>query len=491
MLHKTLVAGILVSMWATLASAQVQLDRFERQLEQIQRETRLKVDTAIPTDQRMLIDYGGFVSFNLLLLDDPGQSTHYLRQYDLNGYLRLNIDGVHEFFVRARTSYRDFNSGDDFDGNGDDLVEPTLDRAHYRFDLRRYMAAYKGEAVDYNVAVQVGRQLVHWGSGLTLSLELDGAIVTLENGPFSLDLLIAQTRDSITDLDSSRPSFTDETDRIFFGGKLTYTGSTRHRPYAYLLVQDDQNPNETLNSIVGATAISTQFKYDSFYVGLGSTGNLSDNLLYSVEFAYQGGESLSTSFSLAPTLVVTDFSGLQTEEEISAAAIDFQLDYLFNDVNRSRLSGELIIASGDTDRQHSTNAFGGNFPGTSDTSFNGFGLLNTGLAFSPNVSNLLLVRLGGSTFPLPTTKMFKRLQIGTNLFIINKLNRSAPIDEDTSSKTYVGFEADFFANWQITSDVSLAVRYGVFFPGAAIGGLFANTDHDPRHFLFTGLTFSF
>lgn len=490
-MYRKLTAAFVLTVIASTTTAQVELERFERQLEQIQRDTRLKVDTNIPTDQRMLIDYGGFVTLNMLILDDPGQDTHYLRQYDLNGYVRLNIDGVHEFFLRARTSYRDFNSGDDFDGRGDDLVEPTLDRAHYRFDLRRYMAAYKGEAVDYNFAVQAGRQLVHWANGLTLSLELDGAVFTFEKNPVTLDVLIAKTRDSITDLDSSRPSFTTETDRIFYGAKLTCNANSRHRPYVYVLAQDDRNPNEALNNAVLFNPVTTVFNYDSYYIGVGSTGNLSDNLLYSVEFAYQGGKTLSSSFTLDQNLNFTDFSGAQTEDDISAAALDIQLDYLFNDVNRSRLSGELIIASGDGDRLHTTNTFGGNAPNTDDHAFNGFGLLNTGLAFSPNVSNLFLVRLGGSTFPCPSTNMFKRLQVGTNLFIINKLNSSAPIDEDTSDDTYVGFEADFFANWQITSDVSLALRYGVFFPGKAIGGILVNTDKDPRHFFYTGVTFAF
>src|SRR5437016_4518292 len=91
----------------------------------------------------------------------------------------------------------------------------------------------------------------------------------------------------------------------------------------------------------------------------------------------------------------------QTEDQIQAWAADARLDYLFPDLRRTRLSAEVILASGDDDRGNTSNTFNGNKPGTNDRAFNAFGLLNTGLAFAPAVSNLLAFRVGGSTFPLP------------------------------------------------------------------------------------------
>jgi hypothetical protein len=113
-------------------------------------------------------------------------------------------------------------------------------------------------------------------------------------------------------------------------------------------------------------------------------------------------------------------------------------------------------------------------------------LINTGLAFNPNVSNLLMFRLGISTFPAPSSEMFRRLQVGINLFIFNKLNRNAPIDELTTADTFLGIEPDIFATWQVNSDVTISMRYGVFFPGAAI-----ISDDEPRHFFFSGVTIAF
>jgi hypothetical protein len=213
---------------------------------------------------------------------------------------------------------------------------------------------------------------------------------------------------------------------------------------------------------------------------VGSSGNLTDNLLYSVEAAFEGGKTLSNSFAFPFTQVE------QTRDDITAWALDARLDYLLNDPRRTRFSGEVILASGDNDRLSTSNTFGGNRPNTNDHAFNAFGLLNTGLAFAPDVSNLLMVRGGVSTFPFPDAGPFRQLQLGADVFAFNKLSDEAPIEEFTSEDHYLGWEADLFVNWQVTSDVSFTLRYGVFFPGQAI-----ETDHDERHFLFTGITYAF
>ena len=470
------------------AFGQVALDRFERQLEQIQRETRLRVDTEVPVDQRVLVDYGGYLSLSFLALDDPSGETHILRQYDLNGYARVSLDGVHEFFVRARTTYRDFNSGDDFDGRGDDLVEPTLDRATYRFDLRRYRAAYEGEVSEFDFVFSGGRQLVHWANGITMSSDIDGGVFTFGMDPVSLEVIVGRTRDSSVDIDSSRPGFDKETDRMFYGVMLSCQASPKHTPFIYALMQDDNNDDVTLSLNVNGTDVDTRYRYDTFYLGAGSRGSLADNILYGVELVYQGGRGLSSSFTFDNGLV-TEVA--QTKEDIHAAALDIQIDYLLNDANRTRLTFEALLASGDTDRLHTTNTFGGNASGSNDTAFNAFGLVNTGLAFGTNASNLLMFRAGASTFPLPSNTTFSRLQVGTNVYSFNKLNRNAAIDEDTSDRSHLGFEVDFFVNWQITSDISWAMRYGVFVPGPAIGGEITSNDGNARHFFYSGVTFAF
>jgi hypothetical protein len=73
-----------------------------------------------------------------------------------------------------------------------------------------------------------------------------------------------------------------------------------------------------------------------------------------------------------------------------------------------------------------------------------------------------------------------------DLFFFDKFDANAPIDEPTTDKSYLGFEPDIFLNWQITSDVTIAIRYGIFIPGAAIVN-----DSENRQFFGAGVTYAF
>jgi hypothetical protein len=212
---------------------------------------------------------------------------------------------------------------------------------------------------------------------------------------------------------------------------------------------------------------------------LGSTGTIGDHFAYGAEAVYEGGTTLSNSYTL-PLAQVT-----QTPDNIQAFAGDFRLDYLLNDTRRTRVGAELIFASGDDYRTHTTNTFGGPAPNTRDAAFNAFGQVQNGLAFSPNISNLFIYRLGVSTFPLAQVSAFKQLQTGMDLFLFHKFSRFAPLDEGSNNQGYVGFEPDLFLNWQIKSDITLAMRYGAFFPGEAL------SSNRIRQFFYTGVTFAF
>lgn len=455
-----------------------QLERFERQLEQIQRDSRVSADLSIPAADRAVFDYGGYLSLSYLSIDDPQADNHNLRRYELIGYARLNLDGAHEFYARGRTVYDEYGNGDSFDGRGDDWVSPYLERFHYKFDLQRSLAAYNGVTIDWDVTLQGGRQLVTWGNGLTLSEVVDGGIASAKYGPFTLDAVAGVTYDDVVDFDLSRPDFRNDTHRGLFGGMFGYEPKAGQRIYAYGLAQRDYNGAEKLTT----NGVTTRFDYNSFYLGLGASGSVGDDLLYGVELVYEGGDTLSNSADPATGAQVR-----QTRDDINAFALDGKLDYLFADKGRSRLSGEIILATGDRDRTVTTATLGGNRPGTGDHAFNGLGLLNTGLAFAPAVSNLAVLRVGASTFPVADGPAWvKQMQVGADVLVFNKFYQDAPIDEPTSRDRYLGTEADLYVNWQITSDVTLAVRYGLFLPGAAIDG-----QSDARQFFFAGLTYAF
>ena len=474
-----LAAAALLGLAAAAPRATAQpadLERFERQLEQIQRDTRLRVDQRIPAEQRTRFEYGGYLSLQYLSLDDQNGDTHGLRQYDLVGYAHLNLDGVHEFYASLRGTYRDFNPGDTFSPSEGSGWYGDLDRAYYRFDLQRYKAAYEGQTIPYNVVFTGGRQLVYWANGLTLSTVLDSVTLDLEYGPVQMQLLAGLTPKRTVDIDSSRPHFDDNTFRGFYG-VLASVRAGQHKPFAYALFQQDYNHD--YSSTLGV--IETRYQYYSYYLGVGSTGAITDRLAYGVEAVFEGGTTLSNSFDSE-----TFFPTEQTKDDIHAWAFDGRLDYLFGDVRNSRLSFEAILASGDSDRINASNTFGGNAPITRDNGFNGFGLLNTGLAFSPSVSNLMAVRLGASTFPFAESARFNRLQFGADFFVFGKMNEKGGIDEATEEGRYLGVEPDVYLNWQVTSDVTLVLRYGVFFPNGDV-----LLEDETRQFFFGGLTFAF
>jgi hypothetical protein len=480
----------LTATWTPPAAAQFevggggaeQLQRENRisQLQRLELDRRLRANRNIPPGQRVLFDYGGYVTGNYLSLDDPASDQHILREYDGIGYVRLNVDGAQEVFLAGRIGYQDFHRGDSFSGRGDEPIDGDLYRGYYRFDLRRFQQAYGGEGfTDFNLIGQAGRDLVYWGNGLVLAEVLDGGVLDLEYGKLGLELIAGITPVRTVDIDSSRPGFDYNTRRGFYGALLNLDLG-QHRPFFYYLIQRDYNEKDFRQ--IGS--IRTRYDYDSSYLGAGSTGQITDRLRYGIEGAFEFGHTLSNSFELVGFSLVPI---KQTRDHIVAGAIDGRLDYLVADAADTRLSAEVVVASGDVDRGHTSNTFAGNAPGTQDNAFNAFGLINTGLAFAPDVSNIAVVRLGASTFPLHSYGPLKRLQLGGDFFTFFKFHEDAPIDETTvQGQQFLGFEPDFYVNWQVTSDVTLAVRYGLFFPNAS-----AFPIDDVRQFIFAGVTFAF
>jgi hypothetical protein len=470
-----LVLSLLLS--ASVAHAQSSVERFDRQLEQIQRDTDARALSQVPPEQRALIDYGGYLSFDYFSIDDANLDNHILRQYQLVGYLRFNLDAAQEIYVRGRAQYNDFNPGDTFN-DFDTGYFGQLDRAFYKFDSQAWQRTHGKPVSDLGATLEGGRDLAYWGNGLALSLVLDGAFPKITWNQTTLDLLAGVTPEHTVDIDSSRPGFDDNTHRAFYGGMISQQVG-QHRPYFYGFAQDDNNSGD----LATTGGVNTRFDYNSYYLGIGSQGAITDRILYGVELVYEGGNNLSNSFIVSgPTLVQTP----QTRDHIQALAVDGRIDYLLLDRRKTRLSAEVIAASGDDDRIQTSTTFSGNKQGSSDRAFNSFGLLNTGLAFAPAVSNVLIFRAGAVTLPLPDYSRFEKLQMGVDLFVFNKLATRAPIDEPTFDKSYLGIEPDIFFNWQVSSDVTFSLRYGIFFPGAAIV-----TDDKPRQFFGAGVTYAF
>ena len=441
-------------------------DAFLNQQRLIEEQIQEQLREALPPARRMTFDYGGWYSLHLFLYDDGLNSSRTYRLNDLRLWTRLTFDqGAHEVFARARLSYLDFNTGDSFDGNDDDWEGPTLERGYYQFDLRNALSAYGRQQVPYNLQFKIGRDLVSFGTGYAFSLPLDHVQLRAETAGVQLTGVIGRTVGSFEDIDRSR--YTTRTRRAFFGVEGRYLGFDRHEPFTYVLWQSDHNHDTVPHPLQG-------YDYDSFYVGLGSEGELSEHLRYSTEWVYQTGRSYG-------------HRRFAKRDVIRAWAFHTELEYLFDDPHRTRASIEYLFASGDEDRLLSpTDAVGGNREDYTDTSFIGFGWHDTGLSLAPRLSNIHSWRGGASFFPFPKDRRLAGLEIGGDAYLFWKHHRAGAISDFTADRQsgYLGWELDFFANWKITTDLAWTARYGVFFPGKAFD------DRTTRTFLLVGVTWS-
>ncbi|HUU85929.1 MAG TPA: alginate export family protein [Phycisphaerae bacterium] len=444
-----------------------QTDAFINQQRLIEEQTRQAFDDTVPATQRVGLDYGGWYSFHLFLSDDGLNSSRTYRRNDLRLWTRITIDrGAHEIFARARLTFLDFNTGDSFDGDDDDWEGPNLERGFYRFDLRRALSAYANRDVSYNLQFKIGRDLVTFGTGYALSTPLDHVELQAEFADLQLRGIAGRTVGSAQDFDLTR--YTSRTRRAFFGLEARYLGSERHEPFAYVLWQADHNHDTFPHPLQGTD-------YDSFCVGVGSEGELLDNLRYSTEWVYETGRSYG-------------HRRFAKRDVIQAWAFDTELEYLFDAPTQPRASLEYMFASGDSGRLDSpTDAIGGNRRDFTDTGFIGFGWRDTGLSFAPRLSNMHVWRCGASFFPFAAGRRVDRLEVGSDVYLYWKHHRDAAVSDFTANiqSGYLGSEIDLFANWEITTDLFWTARYGLFFPGSAFD------DRTTRTFLLVGVTWSF
>lgn len=444
-----------------------QPESFLNQQRLIEEELEAARRAQLPPSQRVSFEFGGWYSPYFFLFDDGINSSRTLRRHDLRLWARTVLeDGAHEFYLRIRGSFVDFNTGDSYNGNDDDWEGPNLERGYYQFDLSRALVATGHRPPAANLTLKLGRDLATLGTGLVLATPLDQVAAQIDYADFRLTGLAGRTVGSTQDFDLLRPI--DRSRRAFFGAELRYRRFERHEPFVYVLWQDDRNIERRANPF-------QQYNYDSFYLGLGSTGELVRNLFYAAEWAYETGSSYS------------DGSFLQSNE-IHAWALDTQLEYLFPGPHKTRASVEYLFGSGDSDRRFSpTSTIGGNRGDFSDTSFIGFGFRDTGLAFAPRYSNLHMWRAGASFYPWPDDLRLRELQLGADCYLFHKHHRDGAASDPTADvqSGYLGWELDWYANWRVTSDLVWTTRFGVYFPGSAFD------DQTTRTFLLMGFSWSF
>jgi hypothetical protein len=456
---------VLLLLGALAAPALGQDQAFEQRRRQIEEQVRLELDQAVPGDQRALLEAGGWFRVAAELFDDVNRRDRTLRTGDLRLWMRLKIDRAHEIYVRLRTGWTDWAGNDSFDGNDDDFTDPRLDRFWVRLALGNPRQA-GGVAAD----LTFGRQYVELGTGVAISLPLDAVLATIRTDSWEFSGLVGWLIASTNNIDTSVPGY-EHSRRLFVGGQVRYLGLAGHEPFAYIAWQHDHSGESPVDP-------TQDYLYNSTYVGLGSTGRLFvPDFKYGFEWVYEFGRSYGW--------------GGRWPDDISASAMDVQLEYTFRDAPaRPKVGFEFLWATGDPDRIGSpTNALGGNRPGTTDGGFSGFGYRDTGFEFAPRMSNLKMWRFGAACYPFDKTgvQWLRDFEVGFNWYLYRKHSAPAAVSDYTAYNINadLGHEADIYFTWRVTSDLALDFRLGTFLPGDAFG------DQGTRRYMYWGVRYTF
>jgi hypothetical protein len=464
-------------------------ENLQRQLNVQDAEMRRAYFAGAPISERLAIDYGGTFRYAFNLIDQPDGTAQYLQQFDLRLFTDVELDGAHRFYGRLRFLY------DDWDFIGPSLgvnrqegwQNPVGELYWYQFDLAGMIQAQTGQRPDYNLTAKVGRQFVIWAQGGALSDYMYAGLFELTLGNLKATAIIGETAGADTiDWDLSRPGYDSNTERLYYGGKLEYSGLAGHRPFAYILSQKDLNAGQVSDLPVGVGGFPTTFDYDSTYIGIGSSGALAADLVYRAEVMYEFGTTLSDPLSHTGGVLPVP----QEDVLISAAAGFGGLTWMARDTSDTRIDFQMVAGSGSSARLDSGNTFGGVAPRSLDTSFNSLGYVNTGLVLSPDFANLLCPSLGVSTTPFAGAGIFRSMRLGATAFLFGRMNSDAPLSFTTvpGGSNFVGCEVDFSVEWRVLSDLDINLRYGMFFPNEDV---FFPGQTELQDLLYAGVTYAF
>ncbi|MFC1587946.1 alginate export family protein [Planctomycetota bacterium] len=415
-------------------------------------------------DEGFFWDYGGWIRCSLFNYDDGTNVDRTLRDFDLRSYYDFRYDTIHRLYIRTKSQYTDYNTGDASDGNDNDLNGPKLDQGWYRLDLDQLLDKTGG----WQGAIIVGRQFLMLGDGFIFNMTNDGISFDFKNSMVGLQASVSKTIRSGSDFDQSRPK-AEDSKRSFFSGQFSWLGFDKHRPFAYVLIQRDNNNGDDWTPL-------QDYDYNSQHYGFGMGGEIIRNLRYHFEYAAQRGDSTA--------------NGSTRSEDIRAWGFEGKLDYTWSDLWwQPRVNTAYLTGSGDRDRRSITNTVFGNQLGTTDRNFIEFGYTDTGLSLAPRTANMHIFNVGGVAKPLSKWDYFKDFEIGTQLFFYRKRIGDSVMSDGfaTRQDKEVGWEWDVYSNWRIFSDLSMSAQYGLFQPGDA----YPNSNDNSRHFFAMSFTFTY
>lgn len=476
------LAGLPAGAAVAQSTQEALLNRLEQELLDAQIEQRLATHAGQTVFERMSLDYGASLRLGIAGLQNSSGSDSTLFQYEANVFANVVFDGGHRFFGNLRFLYNQYDVQRGSNDTG--FLIPYGNRYWYEFDLKALQRATEGTADEFGLNIRAGRQFLNWNSGLVFSNDFYGVRLRADYEQFSLESMVGVTaRSGFYDFDPGRTGYDSSTDRLLYGVRGAYDFGPGLELFVSGFWQRDHNSNLENVELAPGVVYLHDFTMNSSYLSFGGSGTIGTDLLWTTEIVRESGRSPSRM------TFAEDLSILQGGTTIDAWAGVVNLAWTPSGVTtRPRIDATLAMGSGDVDRFTVSHSPTGNLFATSDLNFQSLGYINTGLAAAPTISNLIMLRVGGSTGIDIDARRPDALRVGMDVFIYGKQKSNAPLSIPSGSgQKFAGFEVDWKVDWRLASDVSFTARAGFFFPGPGVSG-----DADfTRHFIYGGFTYAF
>jgi hypothetical protein len=461
--HASAVAGMLFILLVQPALA----NETAKRIEQENRDALLNTESEAVTGQkRLLFDYGGWFNFRYIDFKDDDNDrqtpddTDYIYFLDTRLWLKavLKADPAnpysaeHSLYVRLKDLVIDRRPPDTAGGSDHDGVH--LDYGYMVLNF-------------FPCTVKAGRAYYSVGEGIAYGNVHDGGQFLLSWPNWDIKAMVAHTLPHEDNIDLSVPGYDKGTDRYFSALQCSYKGIPQQNLYGYVLLQrdySDERPEDVLHD----------FTYNNEYFGLGARGKIKSVFSYRIELIKETGKS---------RVFATN-----AKKDISAWAGICGLDYEPAVFTRPAFTFAYAYGSGDPDRVSVTDTQNGNALGK-DKNFLYFGYLPTGYALAPALSNLYFFQWGAALNPWERNSWLKDCRVGVNYYRYFKDKASGGIldPEASSSQKDIGYELDGYINWQVLSDLNMALQYGYFQPGKA----YPDNTNDSEHYFSASATITF
>ncbi|MCH2136544.1 MAG: hypothetical protein MK101_08175 [Phycisphaerales bacterium] len=481
-----LSVGVIAAPAAGQGAQEALINRLEQEMLDAQIEQRIAAHEGQTTFERMTLDYGASLRFGIAGIQGADGADSTLYQYEANVFANAVVDGGHRIFGNLRFLYNQYDVSRGSNETG--FLVPYGNRYWYQFDLKALQRATEGAAGDLDLNMRAGRQFINWNSGLIYSNDIYGMRVRGGTDRLSWEGLIGVTASSgFYDFDPSRSNYDSQTDRALFGIRGGWTFGPELELFVSGFWQRDHNENRNVTVTLPVTGETVTFNhnFDTSYLSVGGSGAIGPEVLWTLELVRETG----TRHSRHVYVPGPPLQAVNEDSPIEAYAGVFNLSWAPSGIaTRPRIDGTLAFGTGDADHFTTSGGQGGNHPGTTDHSFQSMGYVYTGLAGAPSLTNLLMLRVGGSVGIPIEARRPDALRVGMDVFLFGKQKVDAPVSlRFSNNNRYLGTEVDWKIDWRLTSDVSFTLRAGLYWPGSdtpALGNL-------TRHFVYGGFTYGF